>query len=157
MHELALTPPIGPNVRRGPGRPKGARSKRSLELGRYIEAMYGGMTPGQQSAAVCLVTPRQLKLAGGDLTAALVAKAHDLAAQLHCTSAEAWVLMAKERMELMAYVHQKQPQAAPPPPKGEEGAVYIVPDGVDRPLLEFVDDLDPDELQVVQEKSHGDA
>ena len=50
-----------PNVRRGRGRPKGATGKRSVDLARYIEATFGGMTPGQQSAALCLVTPADLK------------------------------------------------------------------------------------------------
>ena len=96
------------------GRPKGSRNKRSLDLGRYIEAHYGGLTPGQQSAAICLPTAKEVKAAGGDVRLATAVKARELAGLLGCNAAEAWVLMAKERVELMAYVHQRQAPAAPP-------------------------------------------
>lgn len=112
MVQLPLTLSNTPPKRRR-GRPPGAKNRRSLDLAKYIEAQFGGMTPGQQSAAVALITPRDLKAAGGSVLEAMAAKAERLAKALGCNKLDAWVLMAKERMELLAYVHQKQPTAEP--------------------------------------------
>ena len=124
-----------------------------MELGKYIAAVYDGLTPGQQSAAVCMVTPRELKRAKGDLVLAMVGKARDLAMALECSPAEAWVLMAKERMELMAYVHQRQPQALPIAAETQLPSVFVVPDGLDAPMLEMSEEIDADVLQVAWSKS----
>lgn len=101
------------------GRPKGSTGKRSSDLHRYIEAFYGGMTPGQQMAVVGLVTPgevkasrRKAKLVGLDpVMVAMAEKAGALAQVLGCTPKEAWDAMRQERAELMPYVHQKRPAA----------------------------------------------
>lgn len=152
--------------RRGRGRPKGAVNKRSVDLARYIEATYGGQTPGQQSAAVSMVAPKDLARAKAiakelkitdtglsPLLLAMVVKAAQLATALGINRAEAWVLMAKERIDLMAYIHQKQPQA-------EAGAakalpqVFMIPeaaprqaaigfDGEDNAAIEMVEDFQP--------------
>src|SRR6516165_8659514 len=61
---LEIRPPA--ERRAGPGRPVGARNKRSQDLARYIEHAYGGMTPGQQSAAVALISPDDVAAAPGD-------------------------------------------------------------------------------------------
>lgn len=152
MDQPSLPLQISPSPRRR-GRPPGARNKRSIDLARYIEATFAGATPGQQSAQACMVTPRDLKdakrlaqeLAIIDvglqpLMLAMVVKAAQLARALSCERKEAWLLLAKERGELMAYVHQKQPQA--PEGKGRDLAtVFLIPDGEAGPrLVEMGDD-----------------
>jgi hypothetical protein len=136
------------------GRPKGSRNKRSLDLARYVEAQFGGMTPGQQAAALSMVTPGELRNAKADaaalgvvdlglspLTLAMAVKARRLARAIHCEVKEAWLLLAKEREGLMAYVHQKQPQAA-----DRSGAprpvAFMVPEGQEgeTPMLSLFDD-----------------
>ena len=62
MDQPSLPLVIEPKPRRR-GRPPGAANKRSIDLARYIEAQFGGMTPGQQAASLCLVTPADLKMA----------------------------------------------------------------------------------------------
>jgi hypothetical protein len=120
------------------------------------------MTPGQVSAELAMVTPKELRRAKDDarslglvdldlppLMLAMVVKAEKLSRALGCTRAEAWLLMVKERSELMGYVHQKQPQAAPKKP-GEKAVVLMVPEGqaldlVDagaEPSLSFIDEDD---------------
>jgi hypothetical protein len=134
------------------GRPPGARNRRSLDLARYVEAQFGGMTPGQQSAQLALVTPAEVKSArarGLELQAlgqlklgfdprradplmlAMVLKAHDLAAALGCERRDAWLLLAKEREALMPYVHQRQATAEP---KGQDDRVvaFILADPQDQ-------------------------
>lgn len=163
MDQLPLTLPIQATAQRRRGRPPGVKNKRSLDLGRYIEAMFGGSTPGQQSAQLCLVTPADLKRAKAEarelqvidvdlapLTLAMVVKAKKLARAIGCTSTEAWLLLAKERAELMAYVHQKQPQAAAAP-KGAAATVFMVPEheqqqlevGAPDTLIDFVEETGP--------------
>jgi len=93
------------------GRPKGSTNKRSADLVSYIEAQYAGLTPGQVSAAIGLVTPRELRAAKGKVIDALVTKAKQLGRDLGIGAAEAWELMRRERSELMPYVHQRRPQA----------------------------------------------
>ena len=154
MSQTSLTLPIGPTERRGRGRPKGSGNRRSIDLARYIEAQFGGMTPGQQSAALCLVSARELKAAKGDLVLAMVIKARELAGVLGVDPATAWALLAKERMELMPYVHQKRAQAPQEAAGGPSSTVYLIPDGQAQPLLEIIEENDADELQVAFEKSH---
>lgn len=72
-HDLAgPTPP--PRKR---GRPKGSTNKRPAELKGYITTRYGG-SAAQQSAALCMVTPGELKRAGGSMAKAQVSKAVEL-------------------------------------------------------------------------------
>ncbi|MGH6956246.1 MAG: hypothetical protein ACREEW_06225 [Caulobacteraceae bacterium] len=132
------------------GRPPGARNKRSLDLARFIEAVYGGMTPGQQSAAVSMVTPKEMKAARGDVTLALATKAATLALLLGCTNLEAWVLLAKERMELIAYVHQKQPMAKESDAKAP-ATVFLVPEGDASAALAELPDADPEAFEIVED------
>jgi hypothetical protein len=115
-----LFPGLGPAAgeARRRGRPRGSVNKRSVDLARYIEAQYGGMTPGQQSAAVALVTAKELKAARGSVVKALADKAAILARELGCTKLEAWREMRAEREGLMPYVHQKRPQALEVDAKG---------------------------------------
>lgn len=115
MNTPAL-PGLAPAPRRGPGRPKGSGNKRSGDLQRYVEAVYGGLTPGQQSAAIGLVTSQELRAAGGDLVRAMALKAQQLARMLGCEGKEAWLLMQRERADLLPYIHQKRA------PKAEEPA-----------------------------------
>lgn len=111
MNSPAL-PGLAPAPKRGPGRPKGSTNKRSGDLQRYVETIYGGLTPGQQSAAIGLVTAKELKAAGGDLVSAMALKAKDLARMLGCEGKEAWLLMQRERADLLPYIHQKLPPKA---------------------------------------------
>lgn len=111
---MPTLPGVAPAPKRGPGRPKGSANKRSGDLQRYVEAVYGGMTPGQQSAQIGLVTAKELREAGGDLMVAMAVKARGLAQLLGCEGKEAWLLMQRERADLLPYIHQKRA------PKAEE-------------------------------------
>lgn len=70
-----LAPAAAPPRKRG--RPKGATNKRAADLKGYIAARFGG-SAAQQSAALCMVTPAELKRAGGSMAKAQVAKAVQL-------------------------------------------------------------------------------
>jgi hypothetical protein len=59
------------------GRPKGSTNKRAADLKGYIAAKFGG-SAAQQAAALCMVTPAELKRAGGSMAKAQVNKALDL-------------------------------------------------------------------------------
>lgn len=142
------------------GRPPGARNKGSLQLGKYLEARFGGMTPGQQAAEIAMATPKDLKRASAmakelglvdlgldAMTLALVVKAEQLARALGCTRTEAWELLRRERAELYKYVHQAQPPAkestAAPP-----ATVFLVPEGeAHQALAASIGELDDDDLQ----------
>jgi hypothetical protein len=149
------------------GRPRGSRNKRSLDLGRYVEAHFGGMTPGQQAAAVSMVTARELReakqaarellivdLGLSPVVLAMVVKARRLARALHCESKEAWLLMAKEREGLLPYVHQKQPQA-PDRSSAPRAVAFMVPEGVDSdtPLLALFDEDELGEMREITPES----
>ncbi len=105
---MPTLPGVAPAPKRGPGRPKGSGNKRSGDLQRYVEAQFAGMTPGQQSAAIGLVSAKELREAGGDLLKAMALKARMLAMELDCAPAAAWALMQKERSDLLPYIHQKR-------------------------------------------------
>ena len=149
------------------GRPPGARSKRSLDLARYVEAQFGGMTPGQQTAALCLVTVKELKAAKGSMFEAMVIKASELALALGCEKRDAWLLLQKEREGLMPYVHQRQAQAVDAKTAAKPATVFIVPEGPEQadavamlafaagedPPIEFVDDFRRTDLEVGHTKS----
>jgi hypothetical protein len=59
------------------GRPKGSGNRRAKDLKGIIDARYGG-SAAQQSAQMCMVTPAELKAAGGSMAKAQVNKALDL-------------------------------------------------------------------------------
>lgn len=122
---MPTLPGVARPPKRGPGRPKGSTNKRSGDLQKYVEAQFQGLTPGQQSAQLALVTAAELKAAAGDLLVAMVTKARLLASGLGCEPKEAWLLMQRERADLLPYIHQKRA------PKAED-------DGKDRPSLTFV-------------------
>lgn len=67
--------PIAAAKRRG--RPPGSGNKRAKDLQGFIAAKYGA-SAAQQSAALCMITPGELKAAGGSMAKAQVAKALDL-------------------------------------------------------------------------------
>jgi hypothetical protein len=161
--ELLIGPDPGangalPQRRAGAGRPTGAKNKRSLDLARWIEHAFGGMTPGQQAASIALVSPDDVANARDDarqlgmmdlglepVTLALAVKARRLSRALGCEAFEAWALMAKERDSLMKFVHQVQPaarDAAGSPP----ATVFLVPEGEvhELPSLPGEDEQDPD-------------
>lgn len=161
------------------GRPPGAKNKRSIDLARYVEATFGGMTPGQVSAELALVKPKDLARAKAmarelgivdlelpPLMLAMVVKAKQLSRALGCTSTEAWILLQKERAELLGYIHQKLPPKAEPKggvmptvfliPEGEAGDQAQLPDfsaEEDDADIEFVGELGAPAQQVGQPKS----
>lgn len=59
------------------GRPKGATNRRAKDLKGILDAKYGG-SAAQQAAQLCMVTPAELKAAGGSMAKAQVNKAVDL-------------------------------------------------------------------------------
>lgn len=158
MDQLQLTLPNTPPKRRR-GRPPGARNKRSVDLARYVAAMFGGMTPGQQAAELALVTPKDLRTAKAEAIAlnaeaerllgqakaadaelswygfidptlpplmlAMTVKASKLARALGCSRRDAWMLLEKERADLMPFVHQKQPMAEVVKP-GQLPTMFVV-------------------------------
>jgi hypothetical protein len=162
------------------GRPPGARNKGSLDLARYIEATFGGMTPGQQLAELTMVKPADLKRARADarelgiidvdlplLTLAMVVKAARLAKALGCDKLEAWGMLAAERAKLMPFVHQAQPQARPSDPHAALPTIFLA-DRADfdaaasspqlgGPDADIVDDFEMVGEQVSQPKSHDAA
>ena len=76
---MPTLPGVAPAPRRGPGRPKGSTNKRSGDLQKYVEAQFAGLTPGQQSAQIALVSAAELREARGDVMIAMAFKAKALA------------------------------------------------------------------------------
>ena len=167
MDQPALPLAIAAPPQRRPGRPKGSSNKRSTDLARWIEHEFAGRTPGQQSAELALVRPKDLKTARADAKElrivdldlplpmlALVVRAEKLARGLGCSRAEAWALMVRERAELMAYVHQKQPAAAPKD-AAQLPTVFLIPEGVAQ--QDLVEMGDADEIEVIEHSPDGPA
>lgn len=164
MAQLPLTLPEAPQPRRR-GRPPGAKNRRSVDLSRYIEATYGGMTPGQQAAELAMVKPADLKKAKdlarelgvldvglSPFMLAMVVKAKQLAKAIGCEARDAWLLLQKERADLMPYIHQRQA------PKADDGkvkppaTVFLVPDGEAHDQAQLADfSPDPDDIEFVEE------
>jgi hypothetical protein len=92
------------------GRPPGARNRGSLDLARYLEARFAGMTPGQQLAELAMVTEKERRDAGS-IELAMATKARRVAQDLGCETKEAMAILVKGLTELMPYVHQKRPIA----------------------------------------------
>lgn len=179
MSQGALDLQIRPPARRR-GRPPGSRNKGSLQLGKYLEAHFGGLTPGQQAAELAMVKPAEIKRAKADALElgipdaglaptqlAMVVKAARLARALGITRAEAWAALHKVLFELMPYVHQRQPQASEPK-DGPQATVYMVPEGDAQDVgsvggpgesdpIDLIEDFRPDADQVSPDKSHDDA
>lgn len=165
MDQPALPLLIRPEVRRR-GRPPGAKSKRSLDLAKYVEAMFGGMTPGQQAAQLSMVTPKDLREARAaalelrmvevdlpPMMLAMAVKARQLARAIGCETKEAWLLLQKERADLMPYIHQRQAQAAPPAKAGaDQVTVYLIPDGEAGDQAQLADfSADPDDIEIIDD------
>nr|WP_313428984.1 hypothetical protein [Brevundimonas diminuta] len=102
---MPTLPGVAPAPRRGPGRPKGSTNKRSGDLQKYVEAQFAGLTPGQQSAQIALVSAAELRAAKGDVMVAMAVKARDLARMLGCEAKEAWLLMQRGRRQGRAARH----------------------------------------------------
>lgn len=148
-----LLPLVQSPPERRRGRPPGAKNKRSSDLARYVEAMFGGMTPGQQAAELALVKPadirrareaaRELGIVDLDLPPlmlAMVVKATRLAKALGIEKADAWLLLQRERADLMGYIHQKQAPAQAPKDAPALPTVFMIPDGQAVELAELGDD-----------------
>jgi hypothetical protein len=151
MDARELTPSNQATAPRRRGRPPGAKSKRSLDLARFIEATFAGMTPGQQAARLAMVTPGEVAAATrraaelqivhpprDKLTLAMVVKATELARALNCDRRDAWLLIQKEREGLMAYVHQKQPAASEKP--AAPPVLILASEDLGPQILELADD-----------------
>lgn len=159
---LPLVQPATSHRRRG--RPPGAKSKRSLDLARYIEATYAGQTPGQQAAQLCMVTPRDIREAKAraaelqivdmglqPLVLAMVVKAAMLGKALGVSRAEAWSALHAERKELMSYVHQKQAPAADKGGAAPIATVFMVPDGPDAGALADFTGQDEEAIEILEQ------
>jgi len=91
--------------KRGRGRPKGSKNRRSGDLTAYLGAVYGGST-AQQTARFCLVTPKAVREAGGSVAQAYVNQALDLSRRARDADAqlveevEALILQAAARLAL---------------------------------------------------------
>jgi hypothetical protein len=164
MAQLPLSLSEAPQPRRR-GRPPGAKNRRSVDLSRYIEATYGGMTPGQQAAELAMVKPADLKKAKdlardlgildhglSPMMLAMAVKARQLAAAIGCETKEAWLLLQKERADLMPYIHQRQA------PKADDGkvkapaTVFLVPDGEGHDQAQLADfSADPDDIEIIDD------
>lgn len=116
-----LAGPIEP--KRGRGRPKGSTNRRAKDLKGYVEQRFGG-SAAQQMAAVCMVTPKEVREAGGVFEARLV-KAAELAVQLKCSVKEAWDLISKELAALAPYTDQRQPLAIELPGERPPAVVFM--------------------------------
>lgn len=143
---------------RRPGRPRGSANKRNADLLNYLTAFYGGLTPGQQLAAVGLVTDKEVraarkaaKAAGVDpIVMAMMMKAAKMARALRCKASEAWAMMASARAELMPYVHQRRPQAVDLTTQGEKIRPVIMGLPTTAPVVRFGGDLIEGEAQQLQ-------
>lgn len=155
------------------GRPPGAKNRRSVDLARYIEATFAGLTPGQQSAEIALVKPADLARAKRQaqelgivdldlpkLLLAMVVKAHQLAKALGCDRETAWLMLAKERIDLIPYIHQKQPIARDSAERTLPTMFVVSPEDIEQAIAapqdddaEFVEDFDLPAEQVGQDKS----
>ena len=89
---------------------------------------------------------------------AMAVKARQLASAIGCETKEAWLLLQRERAELMPYIHQKQAQAADGSGK-TPATVFLVPEGEAEPAgladltpdpddIEFIEELDEPEPEV---------
>lgn len=96
-------------AKRGPGRPKGSGNKRAKDLAGYVAARFGG-SAAQQMAAVAMVTPAEVRQAGGVL-AARIEKARELGKAIGCSTKEAFDILSKELAALAPYTDQRQPLA----------------------------------------------
>lgn len=149
------------------GRPPKSPNRRQGDLAKYIEAQYGS-TPGQQIAQLAMVTPAQVGRArrealelGIDPTGldpidlAHLVKAKRLAQAMGVTTAEAYAAGHKARVDLLPYVHQRQPQAAESKTKAP-ATVYLIPEGeAHQQLPDFSAGDDGDGLEILEEMPTG--
>ena len=85
------------------GRPKGSKNRRAADLKGYIDTTYGG-SAALQSARLCMVTPAELRAAGGSMVRAQVAKAEQLVAAVRESQKDAdQVLRQVVREELAIF------------------------------------------------------
>jgi hypothetical protein len=119
--DLLGAPPAEPRKR---GRPKGSTNKRSADLKGYVSAKFGG-SAAQQMAALCMVTPAEVRKHGGVLEAR-VAKARELAQALDIKLAEAFQIISRELQALAPYTDQRQPLAVEQVGDGFRPAVVVM-------------------------------
>ncbi|HEY5409915.1 MAG TPA: hypothetical protein VIJ94_04225, partial [Caulobacteraceae bacterium] len=124
-----------------------------MDLGKYVAATFGGMTPGQQAAELAMVKPSEIKRARQDalelgipdrglppLQLAMVVKAERLAKALQIPRAEAWAALHKVLFELMPYIHQKLPPKADPGAVADLPHVFLIPGEAPPGSLQQADD-----------------
>lgn len=117
------------------------------------------MTPGQQAAQLCLVTPKELAavakaakaLGISPMQAAMAQKAAALAVLIGCTTKEAYGVMAHEREALLPYVHQKRAPAPEVDPAKDRSSVFILEaGGGSEQLPDDRDQVDPDAIEILE-------
>jgi hypothetical protein len=59
--------------------------------------------------------------------------------------------MAKERVDLMGYVHQKQPNAEQPSIRDALPTVFVVPDGESAPSLPGLLGDETEDVEIIEE------
>jgi hypothetical protein len=126
-------------VKRGPGRPKGSRNQGTEDFHRWLQASYPGMTPAQQSAIVALVTPKEVRAAGGSVLKAMAVKAKELATLLEIKTAEAWRMMSVERAQLLAFAHPKLAQVDVTSKGQQLLPLIIMPDQQDQGFQQVIE------------------
>jgi len=94
---------------RGPGRPKGARNKRTAEMVEYLSRKY--TSPLE---AAMQVYSRSV---------------HDLAEELGCDPLDAMKLQLGAINATLPYIHQRQPQAVDVSGAGVVGIAFVTADG----------------------------
>ncbi|WP_303829383.1 hypothetical protein [Asticcacaulis taihuensis] len=123
-----LTPPSGAPEKSARGRPKGSKNKATGDLLKWISAQTGGLTPGQQLAALVMVTPKDIRagkaarLADGKPVKGIPPvmlgywyRRAQLMELFGWTEDKADGVMAKLQDMLLPYVHQKQGSVEPEP------------------------------------------
>jgi len=129
------------------GRPKGSTNRRPAEFAGYVAARYGG-TAAQQMAAVALVTPAEVRKAGGVLQARL-AKARELAQALNIDLVDAWKILAAELAQLAPYTDKRQPLAVEAKGAGFAPSVVVQIEAAGGQVMPR-DALDADFVEVFQ-------
>jgi hypothetical protein len=157
MPDLVLTPPEGARPRRR-GRPPGRRNRRSIDLARYIEARFSGLTPGQVLAEMVMPTPADLKRAGGSMVAAMATKARELQRELGLGSvADGFAVLSRLLIELAPYVHQRRSPAPAEPAEPTLPRVYVLEAGATMEGVELSGENEADLFEVSQGKSPGNG
>lgn len=152
---------LTPAAPRKRGRPKGSGNRRAKDLKGFIDARYGG-SAAQQMAQACMVTPAEVRAAGGSVLMARVEKARELAKAIGCKVPEAFEMLSKELAALAPYVDQRQPLAIEQSGDAWRPSVVVMQAGQAGQAfaptdVEFVEVFEGEVGEVSQSKSHDEA